>query len=976
MKKWGVIFFIIISSVLIFTAAGTAPAATETAEGLTKPLTWRLIGPGHMSGRITDIAVSSQDKFTLYCAAATGGIWKSGNNGISWRPIFDQYDTCSIGDIAVSPSNPQILWAGTGEANASSYTSWGHGVYKSVDGGENWTHAGLTETHHIGRVVIDPENPDIVYAAALGHLWGPNPERGLFKTTDGGRTWNRVLFISEDAGVADIVMDPRDRNTLYAAAYARRAEPYDDFDSMGIRVLPGSGLYKTRDGGLSWEPLTNGLPGDRVGRIGLAIASSAPDTVYAVIERTPYYVNVPPSLLSRIQALLNKDKQDPRELEAVRKALNKNIPDAEKDAAVVSGLSRREQLQLRLLLGYGELDTGGGIFRTDNGGDQWRRVNPLNERAGYYSQLRVNPQDPDHVYALMVRTWESRDGGLTFRQKGWAFSSFLTSDFIHGDFHALWIDPEDPRHMLTGTDGGLYTTYDEGKNWEAHSLPLGQFVAVTYDQRDPYYVYGGLQDNGCWGGPSAVRHVSTVTDPDWFKFITGDGAYVQVDHDNPYILYGESQYGNIVRIDMQTGKRRSIRPRLMDEPAALRFNYVAPFLFSAHYSGTLYMGSQFLLKSMDRGENWSKISPDLTGENPSSFTREGATITTIAESSLQSGLLAAGTDDGHVWLTRDDGASWEKISKNISGLPVYSTIKPHPWVSRVETSHHYPGTVYAAFDGHRNDDFSVYLYITRDFGQTWSSIGQSLPEGFPVNVIREDPVNENLLFAGTENAVHVSFDQGKNWIRLMSGMPAVAVDDLKIHPRDADLIAGTHGRGIYILDIHPLQQMTPSILDKPIHLFTPENPVRYHIDWTKNRGASGAGRFTADNPFSHLFRLSDRSGAAPPGVSLYYYVKNSSASPVSIHIANHENEVIRILEGPAEAGLNRIDWDLRSAPLSQLPEWRRSGSNDSLRLMQSGKDTRPGPVAKPGQYSVRLVCGSVVQERPLVVRKDTRPIQY
>jgi len=674
--------------------------------------------------------------------------------------------------------------------------------------------------------------------------------------------------------------------------------------------------------------------------------------------------------------LLNTTKPDPKEAESIRAAINKHIPDGEKKAAVVSGLSRREQLQLRLLLGYGELDPGGGIFRSDKGGTNWRRVNPLNERAGYYSQLRVNPQDPDHVYALMVRTWESRDGGLTFRQKGWAFSSFLTSDFIHGDFHALWIDPDDPRHMLTGTDGGLYTTYDEGRNWDAHSLPLGQFVAVTYDHRDPYYVYGGLQDNGCWGGPSAVRHVSAVTDPDWFKFITGDGAYVQVDPDNPHILYGESQYGNIVRIDMQTGKRESIRPQLPDEPAVLRFNYVAPFLFSAHHSGVLYMGSQFVLKSTKRGKNWTRISPDLTHGNPSSFTREGATIATISESPLQPGLLAAGTDDGRIWLSRNDGKSWENISENISGLPVYSTIKPSPWVSRVETSHHHPGTVYAAFDGHRNNDFSVYLFITRDFGQTWAPIRQPLSTGFPVNVIREDPVNENLLYAGTENAVYASFDQGKNWTRLMSGMPTVAVDDLKIHPRDADLIAGTHGRGIYIMDVHPLQQMTETILDKPVHLFNPENPVLYHIDWTKNRGASGAGRFTAGNPYSHLFRLSDRSGAAPPGASLYYYMKNSSGSPVTIHILNAENKVIRVLEGPAEAGLNRIDWDLRSAPLSQLPEWQRSGSNDSLRLMQSGKNTRPGPVVEPGQYSIRLIYENTTLEASINVLEDSRSVQY
>ncbi len=975
MKKWAFLLSVIISFGMVY-AADTKPVETETAARLVKPLKWRLIGPGHMSGRITDIAVSPDDKYTLYCAAATGGIWKSDNNGITWQPIFDHYKTGSIGDIAISLSNPEILWAGTGEANASSYSSWGHGVYKSVDGGLNWLYAGLAETHHIGRILIDPKDPDIVYVAALGHLWGPNPERGLFKTTTGGRDWNCILFIDNDTGISDIVMDPRNHETIYAAAYARRAEPYDDFDSMGIRVIPGSAVYKSKDGGESWEKLTNGLPQSRVGRTGLAIAPGNPDIIYAIIEKAPFYVDVPPVLLIRMQTLLAKDNPDSTEIEFIRKALDKLVPDNEMDTSVVSGLSRREQLQLRMLLGYGKLDTGGGIFRSDDGGAIWRRVNTLNERPGYYSQLRVDPHDPDHIYALMVRTWESRDGGITFDQKGWAFSSFLTSNFIHGDFHALWIDPNNPRHMITGTDGGLYSTYDRGRHWEAHSLPLGQFTAVTYDHRDPYYVYGGLQDNGCWGGPSSVRHVSAVTDPDWFKFITGDGAYVQVDPDSPHIIYGESQYGNIVRLNMQTGKRKSIRPRLESNNPSIRFNYVAPFLLSAHNSDTLYMGAQFLLKSPDRGESWGIISPDLTRGKPSAFTSEGATITTISESPAHPGLLAVGTDDGHLWLTRDDGDSWEKISENIPGLPAYSSINPSPWVSRVEVSHHHPGTVFAAFDGHRNDDFSVFLYMTRDFGQTWTSIGDSLPEGAPVNVVREDPVNGNLIYTGTENAVYASFDRGRNWIPLMSGMPTVAVDDLKIHPREADLIAGTHGRGIYILDVHPIQQITAAVLDKPVHLFNPKNPILYHINWTKNRGASGARRFNAENPYSHLFRISDRSGAAPQGASLYYYLKNPSAPQVIIHILNSENEIMRVLEGKAEAGLNLVEWDLRSAPLSQLPEWRRSGSNDSLRLFQSGKDSRPGPVVKPGHYTIRLIYENTALEASINVLEDSRPVQY
>lgn len=923
-----------------------------------------------MSGRITDIAVSKFDKYTVYCATATGGIWKTVNNGTTWGPIFDRQQTSSVGDIAVSPTDAGLIWAGTGEANASSYSSWGNGIYRSSDGGETWTHMGLDDTHHIGRIIIHPENPDIVYVAALGHLWGSNAERGLFQTKDGGKNWEKILYINENVGFVDLAMDPSDSKTLYAASYGRRADRFDDFDSMGINVIEGSAIYKTTDGGKNWEKLVSGLPSDRVGRIGLAVAKSSPNIIYAIIERAPYQVILRASQVNEIIQILSSSQPDEKEVKEIRQLIDKRTPPEDLSAVVVAGLSRSQQVQLRALLGQGELDTGGGIFRSDDKGKTWQRMNPLNERASYYSQIRVDPKDADHLYALLVRTWESKDGGITFNQKGWAFSSFLTSSFIHGDFHAMWIDPDDPRHLIVGSDGGLYASYDEGKEWEAHPMPLGQFVSVAADMRIPFFVYGGLQDNGVWGGPNQTRHVSGVADADWFKLITGDGGYVRVDPTDYNLIYAESQYGALSRIDLKTGRRINIRPTEERRKQPLRFNYVAPFIISPHHPETIYLGAQLLFKSTDKGSHWTAVSPDLSKNEPAPHTLEGATITTIAESALNPGTLYAGTDDGNLYLTRNDGKTWKYLSDLIPGLPKDRKGRPNIWVSRVETSRFHPGRAYVSFDGHRDDDFGAYLFTTDDYGESWHPIKGNLPEETSINVIREDITNENLLFVGTETGIFCSLDRGTHWGRLNNSFPTVPVDDLLVHPRDADLVAGTHGRGIYILDIWPLQQLSEEILNSEVYLFDPEPAILYHIDITMNKGASGSSRFAAQNPYSDLTQISDRSGAAPSGAAIYYFLRKASSNPVKITIFDQAGQLQRELIVPSEKGINRLAWDLRESSIPLPPSWKRIGSNDSRQLARLGPNKRLGQLVRPGSFRIQLSFEGRKFEKVLLVKED------
>ncbi|MGH9348194.1 MAG: WD40/YVTN/BNR-like repeat-containing protein [Vicinamibacterales bacterium] len=966
----GLPFLRVLPLLLLVAGAATAAGEPDTPGAGLANVPWRSIGPANMSGRVTDIAVPNGQSTTVYCATASGGVWKTVNRGTTWTPIFDRYGSGSIGALAVSDSNPDIVWVGTGEVNASSYAPWGDGVYKSLDGGRSFSHMGLADTHHIGRIIIHPGNPDIVYVAAAGHLWGPNPERGLYRTRDGGRTWRHVKFISEDAGFVDMTMDPRDPQVVYAAAYGRRSERFDDFDSVGISILEGSGIYKTTDGGESWTPLTQGLPTRRVGRIGLRVAPSRPDRIYAIVEVAPVWVTLTTAVANRLRDLLaGSDPPDAEEAAGLRRLIEAGAP-GEPRSAVVAGMSRGQQAQLRVLLAMPELDTGGGVFRSDDRGRTWIRTSPLNEREGYYSKVRVDPNNPDRVYALMVRTWSSNDGGQSFEEEEWAFSSFLTSDFIHGDFHAMWIDPASSNHLIVGSDGGLYTTYDRGAHWEAHQMPIGQVVRIGVDMRKPYFVYAGLQDNGTWGGPSATRHRSGVTANDWYKVASADGAYTHVDPTNHNLIYTASQNGNLLRIDLGTGARRGIRPRAGRGEPALRFNFTTPVLLSSHGPATLYIAAQRVFRSTNRGDAWTAISPDLTKGQPSPRTGEGATITTLAESPKDPSVLWAGTDDGNLLVTRDGGGSWISLADRLPGAPKGPDGRMTAWVSRVEASRFDAGAAYVSLDAHRDNDFEPHLYRTGDFGQTWVSIVSNLPRRVPVSVIRGDRRNPDLLFAGTKTSVFTSVDGGRSWQRLSTGLPTVPVDDLVIHPREPELVAGTHGRSLYVLDISALQALSPQVRARDAHLFPPAPAVLWNIDLTKNKAASGARRFAAPNPYAELVREGDSSGMAPPGAGIYYYLKAGSTGPARITVRDNTGTLVRELVGSSQAGINRVLWDLRGADAAPLPMWRRVGGNDSRRLLAAGNAGRPGPVVPIGDYEVTLSIGGREQTQPLRIVLD------
>lgn len=762
-------------ALLSILALGLQPPVPAGAQTLTDDLLtvfdYRSIGPTRQSGRFVDFAIPLQQPGTYYAASASGHLWKTEDHGISWTVLFQDQPVFSLGDIAVAPSNPSILYLGTGEANNSRSTYWGDGVYKSTDAGESWTHVGLPESHHIGRIVVHPTNPDIVYVAALGHLYSENPERGLYRTADGGRTWDQILAPEVDGrtiGVVDVAMDPTDPQVLYAATYDKVRVPFS-FDLGG----PGSRVYKTTDGGASWTMLTQGLPQGMLGRIGIGIYLRNPNIVYLTIE-------------------------------------NANKP----------GMSDEERLQeLRDHLSSQGM-IGGEVYRSDDAGANWRKVSPDSLSIGgnpgyYYGQIRVDPNDPDVLYVPSVSTMKSVDGGATWNMRALGFG---------GDDHALWIDPGDSDHMLLGYDHGLGVTFDGGAHWmHPDNMSLAQFYAVGYDMSRPYRVAGGLQDNGSHLGPSTKASGGPIRFEDWLRVGGGDGMYNVFETCTNRYLYNESQFGPLQRLDLWTGESQGIR---YNDPE-LRWNWNAPILVSPHDCDVVFHGANKLLRSEDRGDSWEVISGDLSKADPATLpTGKGgdgniqyATITTIDESTLQAGLIWVGTDDGNVQVTRDGGENWTLVNANIPNNPEY-------WVSRVEASHFDRGTAYVSFTGMRRDDFRAFLYKTTDFGATWTDITGNLPEE-PVNVIREHFRNPNLLFVGTDFGVYVSIDGGRAWTSMKNDMPTQPVYDMKIHPRENDLIVATHGRGIYIADISALAQITPETLTRDAVFLQPESRVRW-----------------------------------------------------------------------------------------------------------------------------------------------------
>ena len=842
-------------------------------ESILDGLEWRNIGPCNMGGRIDDFAIVESNPKIIYAGTASGGIWKTTNNGVTWKPVFDDQVMSTIGDVTVSPSNPDIVWAGTGEPNNRQSSSWGNGVYKSMDGGETWMNMGLQDTHHIGRIVIHPRNPDIVYVAALGHLWGPNKERGLFKTSDGGKTWTNTKFIDENTGFVDVAIDPESPNTLYAAAYQRRRRGWG-FNGGG----PGSGLYKTTDGGETWILLTNGLPEGNTGRIGIDVYCSHPNIVYALIEHRQ-----------------------------------------------------------------------GGVFRSEDKGLSWEKMSPVNPRPMYYSQIRIDPNNDQRIWVLGASMYVSEDGGRNFS------TNYVRG--VHGDHHAMWINPLDSNHVVLGSDGGIYFSYDRGKTWDfVNIMPLGQFYEVGFDMRKPYYVYGGLQDNGSWGGPSATWTRLGVTNEDWFRIGGGDGFFTQVDPTDYNTIYAESQTGNLFRLDLKSGESKSIRPNPEDESETYRFNWNSPVLISPHDHKTIYYGGNKLFKSKDRGETW-EASIDLTTQqdreklplmgvlpDESTLSRHDGIsyygdITTISESPIKEGLLYVGTDDGNIQVSRDGGKTWKNVIGKFPGVPKYT------YVTRIVASSAEEGAAYVTLDGHRNNDFKAYVFMTTDYGETWKSISGNLPEGGTVNVIREHPRNPNLLFVGTERGAYFSIDRGRSWVKFKNEFPIVPVDDIAVHPRENDLIFGTHGRSIWILDdITPLEQMTREVLESPAFLFDMRQAMMFNP--YNHKGSLGQKYYVAPNP--------------PRGAMISYYLKEEANGSVEVIIKDSAGQEITGLMGTKNAGINRITWDLRHA----VPSTQEAPVDRRFRAQ--------GPYVLPGEYQVTLKVAGQEMSKSIEVEGDPR----
>jgi photosystem II stability/assembly factor-like uncharacterized protein len=861
---------------------------------------FRGIGPSRQSGRFVDVAVPQQEPSTIYMATGSGGLWKSANNGISWTSIFDSPTAFAIGDLAVAPSNANVIYLGTGEHTSSRSTYAGDGVYKSTDAGKSWVNVGLKDTHHIGRIVVHPRNPDIVYVAALGHLYSENDERGVFKSVDGGRTWTKSLDVRDGGkaiGASDLVIDPRNPDVLYAAAYDKERKVWT-FNLAG----PASGVYKTTNAGKTWTKLGGGLPGGMLGRIGLDIYPKNPNILYANIE--------------------NGNKPGMSDADRL-----KELREGKASAGMI----------------------GEEVYRTDDGGRTWRKVSPDKQKIGggpgyYYMQVRVDPNDANHVYVLTVGMQESKDGGKT-----WAVPFRFG-----GDNHAMWIDPDNSRHMILGYDHGMGITWDGGQNWyHPDELPLSQFYAVGVDNMVPYNVYGGLQDNGSHRGPSTRRGGGPIRFEDWQVVGGGDGFYNVVDPVTNRYLYNESQFGEIARTDLYTGEVK----RIKHQDPALRFNWNAPILVSPHDSSVVYHGANKLLKSVSRGDVWTEISPDLTTNDKARLpTGKGGdgniqfcTITTVDESPIVRDLLYVGTDDGNVWVSRDGGANWAKLNDNIAGHPAGY------WVSRVIASRHHPGTAYVTYTGYRADDPKAYIYRTTDFGKTWAPLKGDLPEK-AINVVREDPRNPNLLYAGTDYGVYASIDAGKTWTELKEKMPTQPVHDLVIHPRENDLVVGTHGRGIFIADVSALQELTADVLNADVHLFEVEPKVK----WVTRRAHETA--------FTNIDAPSE-----PDGIVINYLLKAPVQGDVTVQVLQ-AGRVVAEGKGPNAAGINRVAWNMRTTPVTieggKIPPverpagWRRQREEPPI-------PTFGGTVAMdPGEYTVVLKAGGKTLTRTTQILED------
>jgi photosystem II stability/assembly factor-like uncharacterized protein len=995
-----------------------APSVTEGAlpAEWVKSLTWRSIGPANMGGRITALAVFEADPSTYYVATASGGLLKTVNNGVTFEHQFDREATVSIGDVCVAPSDRNIVWVGTGENNPRNSVSYGDGVYKSTDGGRTWKNMGLKKSFQIGRLAIHPTNPNIVYVGALGRLYGPNEERGLYKTTNGGETWEKILYIDDKTGVIDMQMHPRDPETLLVATYERQRDGFDTNDPAK-KWGPGSGLYKTTDGGKTFRKLTQGLPTCLLGRIGIDYYRKDPNTVYIILESEKIGMGPPPAQQAEPSAvyagLAGVDQEDAGARltrvvangpaaqaglqvdDVVVAAAGKPVRSYAQLLEQVRGYKPGDKVKVRVTRAGKELEveltlasrppgqTGqrgqrggqagqrggqrggetqrpfaanlggqrenvqdqqgpdsfqyGGVYKSTDGGESWTRINSVNPRPMYFSVIRVDPSDDRHLYVLGVQLFRSSDGGKTFRADVRGF---------HVDQHALWINPKDGRHMIVGCDGGFYATYDRMANWDhLNHLAIAQFYHVAVDTRTPYRVYGGLQDNGSWGGPSRLRGQTGAVNEDWISIGGGDGFVCRVDPNDPDLVYWESQNGGFSRRNLRTGESASLRPR-PQQGQTFRFNWNAPFILSHANSRIYYCAGNYVFRSLDRGNDPRVISPEITRTSRGS-------ATALAESPRNPNVLYVGTDDGALWVTRDGGHEWTNLTNNV-GLP-----GPR-WVASIEASRFAEGRAYVALDGHRSDDDDPYVYVTEDYGKTWKSLRANLPWG-STRVLREDLQNPDLLFVGTEFAVWASVDRGASWTRLNNNLPTVAVHELALHPTAGEMVAATHGRSLWVLDVTPLRQMTAEVVKAKAHLYKPNTIIRWRPELARGRTNR---RFVGQNP--------------PPGAQFYYSL-TAKAGKVSLKVVDYTGKTIRELPGRTEPGLHRVAWDLSLPPPQRgadtgaapgAPGQRRGGGGG--RGGGQGRGGAPvGPPAPPGLYQVVLTVDG--QELVQSVRLEADP---
>ena len=866
----------------------------------------RSIGPAGMSGRIADIEVVTANPDIIYVGAATGGVWKTVNGGMTWRPLFDAQRVAAVGAISVFQPNPSIVWVGTGEGNPRNSASVGYGAYKSLDGGETWTSAGLEKTERIHRIILHPSNPEVAYAAAMGQMWGENSDRGVYRTTDGGKSWKKILYVNEKTGCSDLVIDPSNPNKLFAAMWEYRRWPWF-FKSGG----PGSGLYVTYDGGETWKRSTetDGIPKGELGRIGIAVAQNNPDVVYALIE-------------------------------------------ASKNA----------------------------LCRSDDGGKTWKVINDspnVAPRPFYYADLRVDPQNENRLYSLHSNLQVSNDGGKSFS---------TVSRGVHSDHHALWIHPNDGSFLIEGNDGGVAISRDYGRTWRfIDNLPLAQFYHINVDSDVPYNIYGGMQDNGSWRGPSDVWENRGIRNWHWHEVGFGDGFATLVDASDPSFGYAMSQGGYLIRFNWTTGERRDIRPWAPDG-VDLRFNWNAGIAADPFDAKTIYYGSQFLHRSTNRGEVWEIISPDLTTndstkqkQNESGGLTKDVTaaenytsILTIAPSSVQQGVVWVGTDDGNVQLTRDGGTSWTNVAKNISGVPA------NTWVPHIEPSKHDAGTAYAVFDDHRRSNWGTYVYKTTEYGRSWTSLAKNNPLGKDglwgyALVLEEDPVKKDLLFLGTEFGLWVSFNGGTNWMKWTNGFPTVSTMALIVHPRDHDLVIGTHGRASYVLDdIRPFRTVSKELLDKPLSVFDIPSTYQHQVK------AMNGYHFPADAMFegeqkaygaliTYSLNIPKDSLVGKPmrekaDDDANQRSDRKDTAKVNIEVLDTSGAVVRKLIGSAERGINRVVWNLRTDG-SKTPRLERQTED---------RFAPQGPEILPGMYTVKIKAGRAEASATVEVLPDPR----